>query len=278
MILRKSIAIALLAGAALSLQAQTFNEWKDPNINEVNRLPMHSSWFAFESAEAAQGTPEASANYLSINGIWKFNWVADADARPTSFWTADYDDSAWGSMPVPGIWELNGYGDPLYVNTRYAWHGHYKDNPPYAPVKDNHVGSYRREVTVPDSWKGREVILHFGSVTSNVYLWVNGKFVGYSEDSKLECEFDITKLVKPGQANLIAFQVFRWCDGTYVECQDFWRFSGVARDCYLYSRPKKHIADVRITPDLDAAYADGTLSVEVDAPANFTVELLSPAG
>ena len=278
MILRKPIAIALLAGAALSLQAQTFNEWKDPNINEVNRLPMHSSWFAFESAEAAQGAPEASANYLSINGIWKFNWVADADARPTAFWTADYDDSAWGSMPVPGIWELNGYGDPLYVNTRYAWHGHYKDNPPYAPVKDNHVGSYRREVTVPDSWKGREVILHFGSVTSNVYLWVNGKFVGYSEDSKLECEFDITKLVKPGQANLIAFQVFRWCDGTYVECQDFWRFSGVARDCYLYSRPKKHIADVRITPDLDAAYADGTLSVEVDAPANFTVELLSPAG
>ena len=117
MILRKLIAIALLAGAALSLQAQTFNEWKDPNINEVNRLPMHSSWLAFESAEAAQGAPEASANYLSINGIWKFNWVADADARPTSFWTADYDDSAWGSMPVPGIWELNGYGDPLYVNT-----------------------------------------------------------------------------------------------------------------------------------------------------------------
>ena len=127
----------------------------------------------------------------------------------------------------------------------------------------NHVGSYRRTITVPASWKGKDIIAHFGSVTSNIYLWVNGKFVGYSEDSKLEAEFDLTRYLRPGEENLIAFQVFRWCDGTYLEDQDFFRYSGVGRDCYLYAREKRRIEDIRVTPDLDSDYCDGTLAVDV---------------
>ena len=141
-------------------------------------------------------------------------------------------------------------------------------------------GSYRREIDVPASWAGREILAHFGPVTSNIYLWVNGKFVGYSEDSKLECEFDLTKYLVPGKKNLIAFQVFRWCDGSYLEDQDFFRFCGVARDSYLYSRPRKHIADVRVTPDLDEAYKDGSLFVEIEmsAKADVRLDVTDPSG
>lgn len=151
-------------------------------------------------------------------------------------------------MQVPAMWELNGYGDPIYVNNHYAWRNHFKTNPPEVPTEENHVGTYRREIMVPASWKGKEIFAHFGSVTSNIYLWVNGKFVGYSEDSKLEAQFDLTKYLVPGKENLICFQVFRWCDGTYLEDQDFWRLSGVGRDCYLFARDKKRIADIRVTP------------------------------
>jgi len=271
----KKILFALALSAIASVAAaQTFTEWQDPEVNSVNRLPMHSHWFAYESAEAACGLPENSSNYMSLHGLWKFRWVENADQRPSDgFWTAGYDDSSWGTMPVPGIWELNGCGDPVYLNVGYAWREFYKNNPQYVPVAQNHVGTYRREFTVPASWRGREIIAHFGSVTSNMYLWVNGKFVGYSEDSKLEPEFDLTKYVKPGEKNLIAFQVFRWCDGSYLEDQDFFRLSGVARESYLYSRPKKHVSDVRTTPDLDADYADGTLKVEVSSVSKLPVKV-----
>ena len=264
----------ILALAALSAQAQTFREWLDPEVNAVNREPMHTSYFAYESADAAmQGDKALSANYLSLNGTWKFNWVADADQRPTGFWAAGYNDKGWDEMRVPGVWELNGYGDPIYVNTGYAWRNQFRSNPPEIPVKNNHVGSYRREIAVPASWKGKEIIAHFGSVTSNIYLWVNGRFVGYSEDSKLEAEFDLTPYLKPGEKNLIAFQVFRWCDGTYLEDQDFFRFSGVGRDCYLYARSKTRIRDIRVTPDLDAAYDNGTLRVKLDLQGKGRTEL-----
>ena len=258
-----------LLSAALSLclplftQAQD-NEWLNPEVNEVNRYPMHTAYFAYENLDLAEeGIPQSSRNYLSINGQWKFNWVADADQRPTGFFRTDYNDRGWDDIPVPGIWELHGYGDPLYVNIPYAWNNQFKNNPPQVPVEGNHVGSYRREIVVPAEWRGKDIIAHFGSVTSNLYLWVNGKYVGYSEDSKLEAEFDLTRYLKPGERNLIAFQVFRWCDGTYLECQDFWRLSGVARDCYLYAREKRRIEDIRATPDLDAAYRDATLTVQV---------------
>lgn len=280
-ILSGLLAAAGIMSAGIDASAQTFNEWKDPHVNQVNREPMHANYFSFESEKAAQGAKENSANFMTLNGTWKFLWVRDADKRPTEgFWKADYDDASWDDMKVPGIWELNGYGDPLYVNTSYAWENQYKNNPPFVPVKDNHVGTYRRTVKVPADWKGRNIIAHFGSVTSNMYLWVNGKYVGYSEDSKLEAEFDLTKYLRPGEDNLIVFQVFRWSDGTYLECQDFWRFSGVARDSYLYSRPQKHISDIRITTDLDERYADATLNVNITANAKMqaTVTVKDPDG
>ena len=270
--MKRHLLTGLLVLLALGAKAQG-NEWKDPRVNEVNRLPMHSSFFAFENDKAAKGEKEQAANYMTLHGTWKFNWVKDADARPTDFWKTDFNDGGWDTMPVPGMWELNGYGDPLYVNIGYAWKNQFKNNPPEFPIKDNHVGSYRKEITVPASWNGKQIIVHFGSVTSNIYLWVNGRFVGYSEDSKLEAEFDLTAFVKPGQKNLIAFQVFRWCDGTYLEDQDFFRYCGVARDTYMYARSKQQISDIRVTPDLDAQYKDGKLDVKLTTKGGGTVDL-----
>ena len=262
--MRKYVTLGLAALLSLSANAQTFTEWQDAGVNAVNRAPMHTDYFAYETPELAErGERESSTYYMSLNGLWKFHWVRHADARPTGFWRADYNDKGWDEMPVPGVWELNGYGDPLYVNTGYPWREQYQNNPPQVPTEENHVGTYRKSFTVPASWKGKDIIAHFGSVTSNIYLWVNGKYVGYSEDSKLEAEFDLTRYLKPGQENLIAFQVFRWCDGTYLEDQDFFRYSGVGRDCYLYAREKRRIEDIRVTPDLDAEYKDGTLTVDV---------------
>lgn len=264
----------LFAALAITANAQSFKEWQDPEINAVNRAPMHTNYFAYESTEAAmQGNKEQSSNFMTLNGIWKFNWVENADARPTDFWTIGFNDKSWKHIQVPGMWELNGYGDPIYVNVGYAWREQYKNNPPQVPIINNHVGSYRREITVPANWKGKEIIAHFGSVTSNMYLWVNGKYVGYSEDSKLEAEFNLTPYLKTGQKNLIAFQVFRWCDGTYLEDQDFFRYSGVGRDCYLYARNKKQIADIRVTPDLDAQYQNGSLSINLSMKGSGNVEL-----
>ena len=262
--MRKYVTLGLAALLSLSANAQTFTEWQDAGVNAVNRAPMHTDYFAYETPELAErGERESSTYYMSLNGLWKFHWVRHADARPTGFWRADYNDKGWDEMPVPGVWELNGYGDPIYVNVGYPWREQYQNNPPQVPTEENHVGTYRKSFTVPASWKGKDIIAHFGSVTSNIYLWVNGKYVGYSEDSKLEAEFDLTRYLKPGQENLIAFQVFRWCDGTYLEDQDFFRYSGVGRDCYLYAREKRRIEDIRVTPDLDAEYKDGTLTVDV---------------
>ncbi len=262
--MRKYVTLGLAALLSLSANAQTFTEWQDAGVNAVNRAPMHTDYFAYETPELAErGERESSTYYMSLNGRWKFHWVRHADARPTGFWRTDYNDKGWDEMPVPGVWELNGYGDPIYVNVGYPWREQYRNNPPQVPTEENHVGTYRKSFTVPASWKGKDIIAHFGSVTSNIYLWVNGKYVGYSEDSKLEAEFDLTRYLRPGQENLIAFQVFRWCDGTYLEDQDFFRYSGVGRDCYLYAREKRRIEDIRVTPDLDAEYKDGTLTVDV---------------
>lgn len=261
----------VLLGLATS-QAQN-NEWRDPEVNSVNRAPMHTNYFAYASAdEASKGIKESSENFMTLNGTWKFNWVRNAEARPTDFYQISFNDKGWNNMQVPAVWELNGYGDPIYVNVGYAWRSQYKNNPPNVPAEDNHVGSYRREIVVPAGWNGKEIIAHFGSVTSNMYLWVNGRYVGYSEDSKLEAEFNLTNYLKPGK-NLIAFQVFRWCDGTYLEDQDFFRYTGVGRDCYLYARNKKHIQDIRVTPDLDSQYKDGSLNVAVELTSNGVVDL-----
>ena len=272
--MNKFFYLTALYACSFTASAQTFKEWQDSQVNEINRAPMHSTFFAYEDLESASvSVKEKSANYMTLNGTWKFFWVANADERPTDFYRIGYNDKGWDDMQVPAVWELNGYGDPIYVNVGYAWRNQYKNNPPYVPVEKNHVGSYRKEIIVPADWKGKDIIAHFGSVTSNMYLWINGKFVGYSEDSKLEAEFDVTKYLKPGEENLIAFQVFRWCDGTYLEDQDFFRYSGVGRDCYLYARNKNRIDDIRITPDLDSNYKDGKLDVELKLKGNNKVKL-----
>ena len=278
--MKKNILTCYLLLVCTTLSSQTFNEWKDPVVNEVNRSPMHTSYFAYQDEHSAlKGCKEASQNFMSLNGIWKFLWVKDADKRPMNFYKISYDDKSWDNMQVPGLWALNGYGDPVYVNYGYPWRNQFAGEPPAIPVADNQVGSYRKEIIIPVDWKGKEIFAHFGAVSSNMYLWVNGQFVGYSEDSKLEAEFNLSRYLKPGK-NLIAFQVFRWCDGSYLEDQDFLRLAGVGRDCYLYVRNKKYIQDIRVTPDLDAQYLDATLHVAMNLKGGGTVDLklLDPLG
>ena len=263
------LATALLAITAAGASSQSFKEWQDQNVNSINRLPIHASFI-----------PVAADNYLSLNGKWKFNWVENADQRPTDFFRADFNDKGWNEISVPAMWELSGYGDPQYVNIGYAWKNDYKNNPPTVPVDKNHVGSYRREVFIPADWKGKDITAHFGAVSSNIYLWVNGRFVGYGEDSKLEQEFDLTPYLRPGEENLIAFQVFRWNDGSYLEDQDLFRYSGVGRDCYLVAREKNRVEDIRITPDLINNYTDGTLTVDIKLKGKGTTDLTltAPSG
>ena len=264
------LVVALLVSQLIYAQN---SPWQDPELNQINRAPMHSSYFAFESEELAeQGCKEESTNFMSLNGTWSFNWVEHAWERPTDYFGVDYNDKDWDKMPVPGMWELNGFGDPIYVNIGYAWRSQYKNNPPIVPEQNNHVGTYRKEIEIPAEWDGKKIFAHFGSVTSNISLYVNGKFVGYSEDSKLEAEFDLTKYLKPGK-NLVAFQVFRWSDGTYLEDQDFWRFSGVGRDCYLYTRNDIYIQDIKTTPDLTDNYTNGVLDVALSLVGKGSVEL-----
>lgn len=278
---------AVALGAMLSCgaaKAQTFTEWQNPAVNEINRAPMRASYFAYETADkAAQGMPEQSGRYLSLNGKWKFFFVENADLRPTDFYKTDYNSAGWKTIPVPGIWQVNGYGDAVYINPGYPWSNIEQPKPTKIPSQDNYVGSYIREVRVPADWKGNAIYIHFGSVTSNLYLWVNGKFVGYSEDSKLGAEFDLTKYLVPGQENKIAFQVFRWSDGSWLEDQDFWRLSGVARDVYMYARPQTRLGDIRVVTDLDAAYKDATLKIDADVvnatgATRVDVALADPSG
>ena len=277
--MRRTLTLLAVAATMTTAFGQSFKEWQDPTVNQVNRLPMHSSFFAFESAEAATHAASLSANYLDLSGTWKFNFINDADNFKSDFFKPGFNDAQWGTMPIPGNWELNGYGDPTYTNVAYPWDSFFKSNPPYVPTRENHVGLYRRSIAVPAAWSGKQVICHFGSVTSCVYLWVNGKFVGYSEDSKLECEFDVTPYLKPGQENLFCMQVMRWCDGSYLEDQDFFRLSGFARDNYLYARPKQHISDVRVVADLADNYTDGRLNVALTATGGtIDAVLYDPAG
>ena len=257
----------------VAIQQPTFTEWHDLQVNEINRLPLHTLHFAYDPNDFAGTGAEyldkkKSMNYLSLEGTWKFNWVANADERPTDFYKTDLDDSKWNNIQMPGNWEMLGYGQPEYVNVGFAWRGHFDQQPPAVPTKDNHVGSYRREINIPANWDGKRVIAHFGSVTSNIYLYVNGKFAGYAEDSKVAAEFDITPFLKKGK-NLIAFQTFRWCDGSWCEDQDFWRLSGPARENYLYARSKEHrLLDVRVETELKNNYKDGALNITAKVQGN----------
>ena len=255
---RLLLSIACLVALPM-LAADKTPVWKDPSVNQVNREPRRAHFFAFENSDKARGDKSASARYLSMEGTWKFCFVKDHQNAPKDFYALKYDDSKWVDFPVPGLFEINGYGDKTYKNMGYAWCTTFENNPPYIGETNNYTGSYRRTFDLPADWKGQEVFFHVGSATSNLFLWVNGRYVGYSEDAKVAAEFNITKYLKPGR-NLIAMQVMRWCDGSYLEDQDFWRFTGIAREVYLYATPKVHIQDITIGQD----YADGKGLLDVD--------------
>ena len=250
--MKKVLLYLIILCAALGLSAQTFTEWQDPAVFEVNKL--------YPRAHIPQNNLFQSPYVTSLNGQWTFHYAPNADERPIDFFRTDYDDSGWDSISVPGNWELNGYGVPVYVNTTNDF-----DNSqlPKVPVKGNAVGSYRKWVEIGKISEGQQVILNIGGAKSCFYLWVNGEFVGYSEDAKTNSEFDITRFVKFGERNLIALQVFKWSDGSYFECQDFWRLSGIERGITLYTQPKTHILDYKIVADLDSKYKNGVLDVEV---------------
>ena len=261
--MKKIFVAALFAGMVLSM-AEGFcasaglPDWQDPQVVQKNRAPMTATF-------------ETDGLKTILNGVWNFKWYETIDSRSKDFYSLSYDDSSWNTMPVPGVWELNGYGHPLYKNVGYAWFGHYKNNPPFPCMEHNYAGQYRRTFTLGSEWAGKDVFLHIGSATSNVRVWVNGKEVGYSEDSKLEARFDITKYVKTGD-NLIALEIFRWCDGTYLEDQDFWRLTGIARDVYVFSREKKRIEDINVVA---SASGEASLFAEVSkgvTSVSFAIE------
>jgi len=261
----KSRILTLLSAAFLFLQNVAVAgtpDWQNPGLIEINRYPMTATF-------------ETDGNKLSLNGVWDFKWYETLEDRDLGFFATDYDASGWDTMPVPGLWELNGYGDPMYVNTGYPWRRWRENTPPVVPHERNWAGQYRRTFSLDESWNGKDVFLHIGSATSCVRVWVNGKEVGYSEDSKLEARFDITRFVKQGE-NQIALEIFRWCDGTYLEDQDFFRFTGLARDTYLFSREKKRLEDINVV-----ASADGKAALKVEVTKGVTavdVEIIDPSG
>ncbi len=262
--------LSVLFGLALALQVQAATtkteRWLDPHVNRVNTLKPHSSFFAFETEHMAKyGKKESSDRYLSLEGQWRFHFANDHDKAPKGFYQVGYDDASWELFPVPGLFELNGHGDRIYKNIGYAWANQFENKPPFVEERNNYTGSYRREFDIPADWKGKQIVMHVGSATSNLTLWVNGKEVGYSEDSKDAAEFDVTPYLVPGKKNLIAMQVMRWCDGSYLEDQDFWRFTGIAREVYLYARPKAHVEDLFILPTLTDNYTNGELRIKISS-------------
>ena len=259
--MKKLALLALAQIAVLPMMAAEY--WLDPKVNSVNEKAPVADYFAYSTFGAAQkGDKTADTRFMSIEGSWRFNFVKNYYDRPQGFEAVDYDDSKWVNFQVPGLFEMKGYGDRIYTNVTYPWNNEHPVNPPYIGERENYVGSYRQSFNIPQSWNGKRIYMHIGSATSNLSVWINGKFVGYSEDSKMEAEFDITDFVKCGSSNLFAMQIMRWCDGSYIEDQDFWRFTGIARECYLYARDEARIDDFTILTDLDAKYADATLTVD----------------
>ena len=265
----RRLLLCMVCGVVTMASAQKAPVWKDAGVNQQNREPRRAHFFAFESEDKAKGDKEASERFLSMEGKWKFNFVKNHQDAPKGFYALKYDDSKWVDFPVPGLFEMEGYGDKIYKNIGYAWCTTFKNDPPYVSEVNNYTGSYRRTFDLPQNWKGQEVYFHVGSATSNLSVWVNGKYVGYSEDSKVAAEFNITKYLKPGK-NLIAMQIMRWCDGSYLEDQDFWRFTGIAREVYLYATPKVHVQDITIGQDYQQG--NGLLSVDVKLAGKATVE------
>jgi beta-galactosidase len=233
--------------------------WENLEVLQVNREPPRASFVAYTSTrDALAAEPDSSPWRQSLDGMWRFWWVCKPADRPMRFFEPSYDDSGWDLIQVPSSWEVQGYGYPIYLDVEYPFPADW----PRIPYDDNPVGAYRRWITVPQSWSERRVFIHFGAVKSAFYLWVNGEYVGYSQGSKTPAEFDITAPLRPGR-NLIALEVYRWSDGSYLEGQDFWRLSGIEREVSLYAAPQVRIKDLWARPDLDAAYTDGALDIDV---------------
>ncbi|MFA6581614.1 MAG: glycoside hydrolase family 2 TIM barrel-domain containing protein, partial [Paludibacter sp.] len=239
--------------------AAVANDWENPAVFQINREPARAAFLPYaDESSAIADEYIRSPWFLSLDGNWKFQWSPTPDQRPKDFYKTDFNVINWKEISVPSNWELKGYGIPIYTNATYP----FPKNPPYIDHSDNPVGSYRRYIDIPADWNNRRVFIHFEAGTSAMYVWVNGQKVGYTENTKSPAEFDITNYVKPGK-NLIAVEVYRWSDGSYLEDQDFWRISGIDRDVYLFSTENVRIADFFARPDLDAAYKNGSLSVDI---------------
>ncbi len=259
-------ALLLSTGAAVFAQSGSspraegdipMNDWENPAIFAVNKEPAHCSMTVFPDLSSARAGDQSDSPWvLSLNGRWRFHWASRPADRPRRFFEVDYDAARWAEVDVPGNWQLQGFGKAIYLNVRYP----FEKNPPQIQHHYNPVGSYRRTFEIPDSWDGRRVVIHFAGVESAFYLWVNGRKVGYSQGSRLPAEFDITAYLQPGE-NVVAAEVYRWSDGSYLECQDFWRLSGIYRDVYLHATPPIHIRDFELQPTLDEDLAEATLSV-----------------
>ncbi|MCF8346256.1 MAG: DUF4981 domain-containing protein [Bacteroidales bacterium] len=245
----------------VSVDAQQLPAWQDPSVVQINRELPRASLFSFENTEQAmRGRKEISLNYLSLNGVWKFRYSENPESRPVDFYKKTFRAGRWDDIRVPGNWEFQGYGVPIYVNIPYEWTD--APNPPGVPTEHNPVGSYKRDFEIPESWMEKQVYIHFGAVKSAFYLWINGEQVGYSQGSKTPAEFNITPYIVPGKNN-IAVEVYRWSDGSWLECQDFWRVSGIERDVYLEARPAVHVADLFCKAGLVYHYRDGMLDLNI---------------
>lgn len=265
----------LLLTVQPALLAAEKNDWENPQLLAVGTERPHATLTTYADAQsAATGERSKSPYWISLNGLWKFHWVPKPADRPRDFFKPEFDDLAWRTIAVPSNVELQGYGVPIYVNIPYPWG---KPNPPSIPHDNNPVSSYRRTFTVPAAWANREVFLHFEGVNSFFYLWINGQKVGLSKDSRTPAEFNITRLVKPGE-NLLAAEVYRWNDGSFLEDQDFWRLSGIFRDVWLWSSDRLHVRDFEVQAKLDAECRDARLVVTAqvrntgDKEARFTLE------
>jgi len=235
----------------------TTPDWENPEVVGINKEPGHCTLIPYRDIRTAiKADRKASPFYKSLNDNWKFHWVRKPADRPVDFYKSEYDVSHWNEMPVPSNWQMHGYGIPIYLNVPYA----FPPNPPYIPHNYNPVGSYRRRFTIPDEWKDRQIFLHFDGVKSAFYVWINGRKVGYSQDSMTPAEFNITQYLKAGE-NILAVEVYRWSDGSYLEDQDMWRLSGIYRNVYLFATPQVHIRDFFVQTDLDEHYTDATVMV-----------------
>ncbi len=260
--MRKLFLSLLLLGATLSLSANSTPDWENPNVFAINKEDARAFFYSYpESKQALAFDRTNSERFILLNGDWKFNWVPKPADRPVDFYKEDYNASSWNTIPVPSDWNLHGYGIPIYTNVRYPWTD--KPNPPYVDHKNNPVGSYIHEFDIPKAWDGEKIYIHFGGVNSAMYLWVNGQKVGYSQDSKVPAEFDITKYVNVGK-NKLAVEVYRWSDGSYLEDQDFWRLAGIERDVFLFTTPNVRMRDFFFKTDLKNNYSDANVTVEVD--------------